>query len=62
MRAPTQTDWNRNRGAVAIAVPYSMEFERSSMREVLAAVRDTMIVLAFQVVFRIGLALRRLNY
>ncbi|MGA3293375.1 MAG: hypothetical protein ABSE45_05240 [Candidatus Acidiferrales bacterium] len=38
------------------------DLEGAPMREKLAAVRDTMVVLGLQVVFRAFMILRRLNY
>ena len=62
MRPYANTDWRRNRGAVAIAIPFPAAFEEFAMRERLVAVRDTLIVLGLQVVFRATMILRRLNY
>ena len=62
MRALANTNWNRNHVADAVAIPYSTGFEGTSMRDFLAAVRDTLIVLALQIVFRATMILRRLNY
>ena len=47
---------------MAIAIPYPAVFEEISMRERLVVVRDTLIVLGLQVVFRATMILRRLNY
>ncbi|HXQ25848.1 MAG TPA: hypothetical protein VN822_05520 [Candidatus Acidoferrales bacterium] len=47
---------------MAIAIPFSAVFEEFAMRERLAVVRDTLIVLGLQVVFRATMILRRLNY
>ena len=62
MRSYANADWSRGRGAVAIAIPYPAVFEEISMRERLVVVRDTLIVLGLQVVFRATMILRRLNY
>ena len=56
-----RTNWRPNR-AVAIAIPYSAEFEGFFMRERIAAIRDTLIVLSLQLVFRATMLLRHLNY
>jgi len=49
MSAFACTDWNA-------------DIEEAPMREKMAAVRDTLIVLGLQVVFRAMMVLRRLNY
>jgi hypothetical protein len=62
MRNSANTDWNHSRAvAVALAAP-APSFEGTSMRELIIAIRDTMIVLALQIVFRVSLFLRHLNY
>jgi hypothetical protein len=43
-------------------MPFNAAFEDEPMREKLAAVRDTLIVLGLQVVFRAAMILRRWNY
>ncbi|HTR47453.1 MAG TPA: hypothetical protein VMM16_08725 [Verrucomicrobiae bacterium] len=48
--------------AVAIAIPYTAGFEVFPMRDRLAAIRDTLIVLGLQIVFRATTILRHLNY
>jgi hypothetical protein len=48
--------------AVAIAVPYPAPFEGICMRDRLAALRDTLVVFGLQVVFRVTMLLRHLNY
>jgi len=48
--------------AVAIAIPYPAGFGDFSMRERLLAIRDTLVVLGLQVVFRATMILRHLNY
>jgi hypothetical protein len=54
--------WRANR-AVAISIPYPVGFEGFfSMRERIVAVRDTLIVLGLQIVFRVTMLLRHLSY
>ncbi len=49
--------------AVATAVPYPAGFgDALLMRERLAAIRDTLIVLGLQIVFRATMFFRHLNY
>lgn len=49
--------------AIAVSVPYSVNFEDCLfMRERILAVRDTLIVFGLQVVFRVTMILRHLNY
>lgn len=56
--------WNRESQAetVAAAMPFSAAMEASAMRDCLDAVRDTLLVLALQVVFRMTQFLRQWNY
>jgi hypothetical protein len=51
-----------DRGGTAAAMTRAAGFERISMRHRVAAVRDTLIVLAMQIVFRTTMFLRHLNY
>lgn len=61
MNGLARTNWRPNR-TVAIAIPYSAGFEDSFMRERLVAIRDTFIVFGLQVVFRLTMFFRHLNY
>ena len=61
MNALARTNWRPHR-TVAVAIPYSAGFEGFFMRERLAAIRDTLIVLGLQIVFRATMFLRHLNY
>jgi len=61
MNELTKADWRPNR-AVAVAIPYPADLGNLFMRERLVAVRDTLIVLGLQIVFRATMILRRLNY
>jgi hypothetical protein len=58
----TGSDWNVDRGGAAGAMTRAASFERISIRRRVAAVRDTLIVLAMQIVFRTTMFLRHLNY
>jgi len=62
MKTVESMDWNANRGAEAIAMPLTASLEEISMRKILVAVRDTILVLSMQIVFRTMLLLRHLNY
>ena len=53
--------WEANRGAAKALVPTPLG-RAISMREKVDAVRDTLAVLAVQIVFRVMLLLRRWNY
>jgi len=61
MNALARSNWRPNR-TVAIAIPYPAGFEVPLMRERLAAIRDTAIVFGLQVVFRLTMFFRHLNY
>jgi hypothetical protein len=54
--------WNPRPVAVAIALPYPAAPEFTLMREKLAIVRDTLVVLSMQVAFRVTTLLRHLNF
>jgi hypothetical protein len=61
----TSTSWksqSRTASATAHALPFPDASEVSVMRQKAIAFRDTMIVVAIQLVFRASLAMRRWNY
>jgi hypothetical protein len=64
MSALTSMGWKpANRTSAAVhAMPRPDSAEGSVMRRNLIAFRDTLIVLAIQLVFRASLAMRRWNY
>jgi hypothetical protein len=62
MSARADNRWNARSAAVAVALPYSPGFDIARMREKLAVVRDTLIVLGVQIAFRAAMLLRRFNY
>jgi hypothetical protein len=64
MSALTSIGWKpATRTTAAVhAMPFPDSGEASRMRRSLVAVRDTLIVLAIQLVFRATLVMRRWNY
>jgi hypothetical protein len=63
MSTLTGTVWkSHSRTATAQALPFPDTSKVSVMREKAIAFRDTMIVIALQLVFRASLAMRRWNY
>jgi hypothetical protein len=65
MSTLTSTFWksqSRTATATAQALPFPDALEVSVMRQRAIAFRDTMIVIAIQLVFRASLAMRRWNY
>jgi len=62
MSAYIAAKWNSNSRAIAAAIPFDAAYQDEPMREKLAAVRDTLIVLGLQMVFRAAMLLRRWNY
>jgi hypothetical protein len=62
VRARANNPWVPRSTAIAIALPYSSMMEVISVRERLAIVRDTLIVLGMQIAFRTAQLLRHLNY
>jgi hypothetical protein len=53
---------SRTAAAMAHALPFPDSAEASYMRQRAIAFRDTLIVVAIQLVFRTALAMRRWNY
>jgi hypothetical protein len=62
MSALARSGWNSDRNPVAAEMAMPTGFEGFAMREKLVAVRDTLIVLGLQMVFRAVMLLRRWNY
>jgi hypothetical protein len=63
MSTLTNTDWkSHSHLATSRALPLPDTSEVSVMREKAIAFRDTLIVVAIQLVFRASLAMRRWNY
>ena len=59
MSAIARPSWSTQNNGLAPRLPHPPVVEESAMREKLAAVRDTLIVLSMQLVFRAFTALRR---
>jgi hypothetical protein len=59
---PDWPDWDRQSDRPRTRLPHTPVLEETVMREKLAAIRDTMIVLSLQLVFRAFMMLRRWNY
>jgi hypothetical protein len=62
MSALASSTWRQFRDAAAAEMPFPATREEIPMRRKLIAVRDTLVVLALQAVFRATQALRSLNY
>ena len=62
MRMRASNQWQARPAAIAVALPYAASLEVAPMREKLAIVRDTLIVMCVQVAFRASMLLRRFNY
>ena len=62
MSALTGNDWNANRREAPAGVTRAAELENVRAVRKMAAIRDTMVVLAMQLVFRATMFLRHLNY
>ncbi len=65
MSTLTSTDWkshSHTATATSRALPFPDTSEVSFMRDKAIAFRDTLIVVAIQLVFRASLAMRRWNY
>jgi hypothetical protein len=62
MSLSISTGGRGSRGIAAVPRAIAAGFEDEAMREKLAVVRDTLIVLGIQLVFRAVMMLRRWNY
>ena len=61
MSALTGNDWNAERGDTVAEMARAGGFQ-SSIADKVAAIRDTLIVLSMQLIFRFTMFLRHLNY
>jgi len=62
MSAIAGSDWTSQHDGLGPQLSGPSVIEETAMREKLTAVRDTMIVLGLQLVFRTVMLLRRWNY
>jgi hypothetical protein len=62
MSALAGNDWQSEQDGVTVEAALPVPAEEIAMREKLNVVRDTMIVLGIQIVFRAMILLRRLNF
>jgi hypothetical protein len=62
MSALANSGWESPRGATVEAMPFPEELKETALRRRMMILRDTILVLALQLVFRATLALRRWNY
>jgi len=62
MSAIAGPNWDSQHDGLGAQLSRPSAFEETAMREKMAAVRDTMIVLGLQLVFRAFMMLRRWNY
>lgn len=62
MSAIAGPGWYVRDDGLTARLPHASILEETAMREKLAAIRDTMIVLSMQLVFRTVMLLRRWNY
>jgi hypothetical protein len=62
MSALANRGWETSSRALEAAMPHPNRSEVVDMRERLHAVRDTLLVLMIQIVFRVVLMMRRWNY
>lgn len=62
MSAPAHSNWNSNPAGTTAEMEFHAPAEDVAVWDRLNVVRDTMIVLGIQIVFRAMLLLRRLNF
>jgi hypothetical protein len=60
--ALTGNDWNAERGEAIVGVTRDAGLENGSLAQTAAAIRDTLVVLTMQLVFRATMLMRHLNY
>jgi hypothetical protein len=62
MSALADNEWNSRQNSEATAIPLPDSSEERNMRYRMRVLRDTVLVLGIQLVFRFTLFLRRWNY
>ena len=62
MSALADNEWNSRQDPEVAAMPFPDSSEERDMRNRMRVVRDTILVLGIQIVFRFTLFLRRWNY
>jgi hypothetical protein len=62
LSALTGSDWNANRSEAVAGVTSAAGVENVPVSQKTSAIRDTIVVLAMQLVFRVTMFLRHLNY
>jgi hypothetical protein len=62
MSALANSGWESRRGATVAAMLFPVEWKETALRGRMMILRDTILVLGLQLVFRATLALRRWNY
>lgn len=62
MSALANGRWESRSGAAVAAMPFPQESKDTAMRDRMRIVRDTVLVLGLQLVFRATMVLRRWNY
>lgn len=62
MSALANSGWESRSDASVEAIPFPENLKETALRERMLNLRDTILVVALQLVFRATLALRRWNY
>jgi hypothetical protein len=62
MSALANNTWQRSHDAAVATMPIPDQSEDTALRDRMRNLRDTLLVLGLQIVFRATLALRRWNY
>ena len=62
MSALASNRWDSRSEATVAAMPFPKNSEDTAMRDRISALRDTLLVLGLQLVFRATLMMRRWNY
>jgi hypothetical protein len=62
MSALAGNRWNSQREETVGAMPFPKNVEETAMRDRISAIRDTLLVLGLQLVFRATLMMRLWNY
>ncbi|MGA8144526.1 MAG: hypothetical protein WB987_11610 [Candidatus Acidiferrales bacterium] len=62
MSALASNRWDSQSEAKVAAMPFPKDSEETAMRDRMSALRDTLLVLGLQLVFRATMIMRRWNY
>lgn len=62
MSTLANSDWQQRQHAAVATMPIPDQLEETALRELMRNLRDTLLVLGLQLIFRATMVLRRWNY